>query len=204
MAHLNQDTKELHLRILYVGAPGAGKTTNLQSIYKQTSTELSTRLFDLHDVSQKNRYFDFLPLAYGQKRALALRLHLFTLPAHDSWPTVLHNLMLGVDGIVFVVDSRLSRIHENETHLNRLRDLLRLTNRSFQDIPLLFQFNHRDAQDATPLHALRKQFSRQAADDFEAIAAQDKGVLESIDMLANRILDTMDTPHPLAQNHAFS
>ena len=52
MAFLNEYTGELHLKILFVGAKGAGKSTNLQSVYKQTSTDIASRLPDVFDIEK--------------------------------------------------------------------------------------------------------------------------------------------------------
>lgn len=193
MAFLNQETNELHLKIVYSGSPGTGKTTNLQSLFKQTSGDIPTRFFDLHELSQETRFFDFLPMAYGELRAHSLRLHLYTLPPHDVWQSSLLSLLWGVDGIVHVIDSRLKALTENERQIQRTRSLLRLVNRSFSEIPLVFQFNHRDAADALSVDALRSTFIRRGAGSTEAVAVQDIGVMETLDSIANRVLSSMET-----------
>lgn len=65
------------------------------------------------------------------------------MPAHNLWETVPQHLLLGVDGIVFVVDTRLSKLFDNETQLQRLEALVRTTGRSLWDIPMVDQYNHR-------------------------------------------------------------
>lgn len=194
MAFINEQTNELHLKVLYAGAPGCGKTTNLQSLFKQTSSEMSTRLFDLHDLSRKSQFYDFLPLSLGESRAHSLRLHIYTLPAHDIWESVMMNLAWGVDGVVMVVDSRIAALKQNEQQMSRLKMLLRCVNRSFSEIPLVFQYNHRDAADALPLRALKTEFFRPQAGEVEGVAVQDIGVLETVDALAERILTAMENP----------
>jgi signal recognition particle receptor subunit beta len=192
MAFLNEETNELHIKIVYAGTAGSGKTTNLQSLFKQTSAEVSTRIFDLHTIPTQNQFFDFLPLTYGEAKNHALRLHLFTLPTHDLWPTVNMNLLWGVDGIVNVIDSRLPQLCETEKSLTRMKDMLHLVNRSFSEIPMVFQYNHRDAANALDARALRAEFARHGAIGVEAIAAQDKGVIDTLDAIAERILSSME------------
>lgn len=198
MAFLNQDTNELHLKIVFTGGVGSGKTTNLQSLYKQTSVDVPTRFFDLHGLTQPTQLFDFVPLAYGEIRAHALRLHLYTLPAHDVWPSTLMTLLWGIDGLVHVVDSRIPFLSENERQLNRIRAMLTLVNRSFSEIPLVYQFNHRDATNALSISALRAAFSRRGAGSIEAVAVQDIGVLETLDAIANRVLMSMESANERA------
>jgi signal recognition particle receptor subunit beta len=192
MAFLNEDTNELHLKILYAGSKGSGKTTNLQSLFKLTSSEVSTRFFDLHGMAKGGQFFDFLPISYGEASSHAIRLHLYTLPAHDLWDTVLTSLIVGIDGLVHVVDSRTEMLGENERQLQRLKTLLNRAGRSFSDIPLVLQFNHRDAKSATNIRALKAEFSRHSAAEIEAVAVQDIGVMETMESIADRILDTME------------
>ena len=194
LAFLNEQTNELHLKVLYAGCAGSGKTTNLQSLYKQTSPELSSRLFDLHEVARKNQFFDFLPMSLGQSRAHALRLHVYTLPSHDLWRSVVMNLAWGVDGVVFVLDSRVRALQENEQQLMRLKSILKCVNRNFDEIPLVFQYNQRDAPDALPLRAMKTEYTRTAAAEIEGVAVQDIGVVETVEALSDRILANMESP----------
>jgi len=200
MAYINDDSAELYLKILYVGANNVGKTTNLQSLYKQTSGDIATRFFDLHNLQQRNIFFDFLPLSFGDIKAHALRLHIYTLPSHDLWNTVNFSLCTGVDGIVFTIDSRISRLWQNELQLNRIKKLLQRTGKSFNDIPLTIQYNHRDAIDVADLRALKAEFSRYNAADIEAVAVQDIGVMESLDAVVDRILLSMEYSDIKAEN----
>lgn len=194
MAFLNEQTNELHIKILIAGGTGCGKTTNLQSLYKQTSSEINSRLFDLHDLSQRSYFYEFLPMSLGESKAHSLRLNVYTLPSHNIWESVLLNLAWGIDGLVFVVDSRISALEQNEKQRERLRSLLRCVGKSWDDIPLVFQFNRRDAADALPIKALKSEFSRESAAAIEGVAVQDIGVLETIDAISDRILSQMDVP----------
>ncbi len=192
MAFLNEDTNELHIKIVYTGSHGCGKTTNIQSLFKQTSSEVSTRFFDLHSVSTKSQFFDFFPLTYGEAKTHALRLHLYTLPSHDLWSTVNMNLLWGADGIVNVIDSRLPYVAEAEKQMTRLKSLLHLVNRSFSEIPMVFQYNHRDATNALDVRSLRSEYTRHGAGEIEAVAVQDIGVIDTLDAIAERVLASME------------
>lgn len=205
MAFLNEYTGELNLKVLYVGAAGCGKTTNLRSVFKQTSTEISSRLFDLHGLGQGDSVFDFLPLrlgdaqgpsrgAHGAERpAQPLRVHLYTLPSDDTLQILNQTLFMGVDGIVFVVDSRVSALPENERQWERVNQWLQQQGRRLEDVPLVSQFNHRDAPDALPIRALKARFQRSDSMGVEAVAVQDVGVLETIDAIADAILASLES-----------
>lgn len=190
MAIVNDQTDETFLKVLYVGCAGCGKSTNIQWLFKQTSTELPSKHFDLGSFSKNNSAFEFLPISLeGEKK---VRLHLFSMPAHNLWETVPHHLLLGVDGIVFVVDTRLSKLFDNETQLQRLESLVRTTGRSLWDIPMVYQYNHRDAPDAVPIHTLTSVYSREHSVEVESVATKGMGVFEAVDALTDIMLNRSD------------
>lgn len=190
MAYLRDESQELFLKVLYFGASASGKTTNLQSLFKHTSPHVPFRHFDLAPFATNSPFFEFLPLELGALKNYKTRLHLYTVPSHDLFTTLNHNLVAGMDGAVFVLDSRLSALAESERHLERMNELLRYSGRS--DIPLVLQLNHRDAPTALPIDALKTGFCREGHSAVEAVAAKSIGVNETLEVLLDRILAQMN------------
>lgn len=196
MAIVNEETNEIHLKILLIGGQGSGKTTNLQSLYKQTAGDLATRLFDLHGMTSRNSFFDFLPLSLGKHQNHEVRAHLYTLPHHQLLPSMNQALLAGADGAIFIVDSRLAKIPESETLFARLKDLVRQAHKNFSNFPIVIQFNHRDDPDAVTVEALQHAFHLEHSPSVESVAVQDIGTVESLDALADLILNQMEVPPP--------
>ena len=196
MAIVNEETNEIHLKILVIGGQGAGKTTNLQSLYKQTAGDLATRLFDLHGMASRNSFFDFLPLSLGKHQNHEVRAHLYTLPHHHLLPSMNQALLAGADGAIFVVDSRLAKIPESETLFSRLKEIVRQAHKSFANFPIVIHFNHRDDPDAVAVEALQHAFHLENSPAVESVAVQDIGTVESLDALADLILNQMEVPAP--------
>lgn len=190
MAIVNDKTQETFLKFLYVGAAGCGKSTNLQWLFKQTSTDLPSKHFDLSQFAKNKSDFEFLPVALGGQQSL--KINLFTLPAHNLWETIPQHLMLGVDGIVFVVDTRLSKLYDNESQFDRIEALANLTGRTLDNIPLVFQYNHRDAIDAVPIHALKDVYSRKNTLGVEAVATKGIGIIETLESLTEIVLQGVE------------
>jgi signal recognition particle receptor subunit beta len=210
MAVLNEVSGDLLVKIVYAGIPGSGKTTNLQSLYKQMSTDLNSRFFDLHGLAMRHPYFDFLPLITNQVRSQTIRLHLYTLPATPLWSALSRQILQGVDGLVWVVDSRSENLELNENHLNVLSEQLADVGLALGDMATVVQFNHRDSERAASISAMKAAFQLRGAVQTESVAVQDIGVLETVHAIGELILGRMDsvpvaaTKAPQRERHSGS
>jgi signal recognition particle receptor subunit beta len=189
MAFINEATGDIHFKILYIGSQNSGKTTNLQYIFcesfenekKRNNTEV---LLDL----PRNTFFDFLPVSYGAVADRNARMHLYTLPSHQIWPSVNISLMLGVDGIVNVIDSRVRYLDKYDLQLLQVKKLMESLQIDYNSIPFVYQFNHTDSYDALPFSTLKKNYQFKDEDCFEAIASQGVGVMPTFLKIADKII----------------
>ncbi|APJ02948.1 hypothetical protein [Silvanigrella aquatica] len=189
MAFINEATGDIHFKVLYIGSQNSGKTTNLQSIYLQNNN-ISDEINDVTILEHipRNTFFDFLPVSYGTVAERNSRIHLYTLPSHNLWPSVNISLMLGVDGIVNVIDSRVRYLDKYENQVFNTRKLMESLQIDPKNIPSVYQFNHSDAYDAIPFSTLKKNYSLPDEDCFEAIAIQSKGVKPSFLKISEKII----------------
>lgn len=192
MAFTNFETKEIHCKVIYFGAPGSGKTANLKSIFTATSVEIQSGLLELHEVGGPTSFFDFLPLSLGQFRDFHLKLHLFTLPLNSLYLTVPSVILKGVDGYVFVADSRFECMADNVDYLNACRKTLIDEGYNTAELPRVIQYNKRDVPGAIPLDILRQELNSIGMPDFESIAVKGVGVMETLEGLAHLMTERME------------
>ena len=119
MAFTNLDTKEINCKIVYFGPSAAGKTENLRSIYANSAEEMKSGLMELDDGKGSTKFFDFLPISLGYVKDYHIKLHLFSLPLSNLFETVTSVLLKGLDGIIFIADSRFSRLGANIEELEK-------------------------------------------------------------------------------------
>ena len=188
MAFTNQQTKEIFCKILYLGASGAGKSENLRSIFKQSAKEAHLENAEIE--SNATKFFDFLPLSLGAVGGYHIKLHLFSLPQRPIFRLeyVEGVLTKGVDGVVFVADSRLERIKNNLEALRDTRKLLERSGSSLDDIGVVFQYNQRDAKDAVDVGILREHLNLKRYVEQEAIATQGVGTMETLKKITQGLL----------------
>ena len=188
MAFTNFDTKEIHCKVIYFGPRGAGKTANLCSLFRQTSADLRSGLLELEEEGGSTQYFDFLPISLGHVNAFHLKLHLFTMPVnslYDSVPTV---FLKGVDGFVFVADSRIEAMIDNVDSLAAARRLLTEAGYNMADMPRVIQYNKRDLKELMPLEILRQELNPNQFADQDAVAIQSVGTMETLQAMTKQIL----------------
>ena len=192
MAFYSRQDKEIGLKIFYFGAPRAGKSENLRSLYQQTSQQIKSDLFALQQDTRINPIFDFLPLTLKEPSLAGHRinLHLFTLPSmryRDSFDLLLQ----GIDGYVCVIDSSLSSLLANIDSQREVTALLEDCGYIPEETPQVYQYNKRDAEDVVPIEILRETCNKHNYPDKEAIAARGIGTLECLNSLTQQVLQKM-------------
>ncbi|MCB9228377.1 MAG: gliding-motility protein MglA [Deltaproteobacteria bacterium] len=191
MAFTNQETKEVHCKILYCGPAGAGKRENLRSVYRENADEIRSGMMQLESGQQVFRYFDFLPVSLGHVCGYHLKLHLFTLPSSCLFSSVLEIILRGVDGLIFIADSQVSSLAPNIESFREIRALLEEHRYQMDHMPLVLQYNKRDLDDIVPVDVLRQELNLGQFPDFEAIASRSMGTLETLQSMARQVLMKM-------------
>ncbi len=193
MALINQETKELHCKIVYYGPALGGKTTNIRWVFQ--STQDGQDRSDLIDFDmgtpERTRFFDFLPLDVGQIRGLKVRFHLYTVPGQVIYDASRRLILKNLDGVIFVADSQIDRMDENILSLQNLEKNLELAGYDIKKIPFVLQYNKRDLHNSASIAELRAALNKYNAPDFEAEAEKGVGVMESLKTLSKTIVATL-------------
>jgi mutual gliding-motility protein MglA len=188
LSFVNYNSKEINCKIVYFGPSMSGKTTNLQFIYSQTHPEGKGRMISLQTENERTLFFDFLPLALGTLRGFKIRFHLYTVPGQSYYDASRKLILRGVDGIVFVSDSQVTRMEANLESFATLRQNLEEQGYDLESIPLVFQYNKRDLANVCPLPEMEKALNPSGLSAFEAVASHGTGVLETLKGLSKLIL----------------
>lgn len=193
MALINQETKELHCKIVYYGPALGGKTTNIRWVFKATQNMEGTSDMVEFDMGtpERTRFFDFLPLEVGEIRGLKVRFHLYTVPGQVIYDASRRLILRNLDGIIFVADSQYDRMDENIISLNNLEKNLQLAGYDIKKIPLIIQYNKRDLPNSASLAELRSALNKYNVPDFEAEADHGKGVMDTLTTLSKTIVATL-------------
>jgi len=188
MTIVNYNTKEINCKVVYYGPPLSGKTRSLKTIFERTPADHRGELVCLQHDDERTCYFDFLPLFLGKIRGFTTRLHLYTVPGNAVFDSNRRMILKGVDGIVFVADSRRERLDENLESMDNLRKNLAAHGYDLERIPLVMQYNMRDFPTAMPAAELAALLNPSDRPQFTANAQTGEGVTETLKALSRMVL----------------
>ena len=188
MAFTNFETKEINCKVLYFGPRSSGKTANLRSVYANTSAEVRSGLLELSGNEGPTQFFDFLPVSLGQIKDFHLKLHLFTVPVNSLFESVNTVILRGIDGFVFVADSRIEAMADNIENLRETRRLLTDEGYNYNELPRVMQYNKRDLPEVVPLDVLHQELNSGGAPEHESVATKSLGTMETLQSMAKLVI----------------
>jgi mutual gliding-motility protein MglA len=187
----NLAKREIDLKIVYCGPGMCGKTTNLQRIHKMLSPEQRGELVSLPTKDDRTLFFDFL-LMERYIKGYKTRFHIYTVPGQVQYALTRRAVLMGADGVVFVVDSQTSKLQENIESLKDLDGHLRFYRKDLNAFPLVLQYNKRDLPDIMPVDELNTMFNRKNIPAFESNAVTGMGVAATLNAICKLVQETME------------
>jgi len=192
MVQINFALREVNCKIVYYGPGLSGKTTNLEIIHAKAPGEHRGELTSIATEGDRTLFFDFLPLNLGTVAGMKTKFQLYTVPGQVFYNSTRKLVLQGVDGIVFVADSRSSKLEENIESLENLEENLREYGLSLETIPHVIQYNKRDLPDILPVEELEKHLNPYRAPYMEAAAVTGQGVFPTLKKLAGMVLENLN------------
>lgn len=188
MAIINIQSKEINCKIVYYGTGLGGKTTNLKYIHRQLSPTIRGEMISLATETERTLFFDFLPLDLGKVQDFTVRFSLYTVPGQVEYNASRRLILNGVDGIIFVADSDVTKERENIESLQNMADNLAGYGMSLREVPWVIQYNKRDLSNALPIERLERVCNVYNVPAFEAIASDGAGVFATLKAASRCVL----------------
>jgi signal recognition particle receptor subunit beta len=172
-------SREIAVKLVYCGPAQSGKTTNLSVLRDAAAEDTVGRLMTLETKDEQTLFFDLLPMTFQAARDLSVRLQLFSVPGQTVHASTRRLVVKGADGIVFVADSRVSRVDDNAASLGDLREHLASCGTRLDELPLVIQFNKRDLPEVRTHEELCELARRGREPVYAATATRGVGVVET-------------------------
>jgi signal recognition particle receptor subunit beta len=179
--------REVFLKIVYYGPPHGGKSSSLQVLHDELAPLARGKYVSLEAVDDPNLLFDFFAVELGNIQGKKVVFNLYGVPGDLAYVNQRRLTLNGVDGIVFVADSRPTQISANAASLDELESNLKRLGCRLANFPLVFQFNKRDLADALPVSKLHSSLNKIGAPFFETVATQGLGLGMTFHAIADRV-----------------
>lgn len=190
MSIINHADKVINFKIVYYGPGLAGKTLNLQYIYRSLPQTNKGNMISLATGDDRTIFFDFLPVSALSVRGFETRFQLYTVPGQVHYNMTRRLVLRGVDGVVFVADSQLDRLKDNVESFRNMDENLKEYKTSLDEVPYVIQYNKRDLPNVAPLEYLEYLLNRRTrrVPCFEAVATDGKGVFDTLNTVSRMVL----------------
>lgn len=188
MPHINYESKEVVFKLVYYGPGMSGKTTNLVRIHQSLAEHLRGEMVTLDTAEERTLFFDFLPLELGRIEGYGIKFNMYTVPGQSYYEASRRLILDGVDGVVFVADSRPLRLEENLASYRAMVDNLQSYELDPRTFPTVLQYNKRDCEQPLPVGTLERELGLNGVEVVEAVATRGAGVLETIRAISRQVI----------------
>ncbi|MEA4909770.1 MAG: gliding-motility protein MglA [Chloroflexi bacterium] len=186
--HINWQSREINLKIVYYGPALSGKTTNLEQIHARIDPRRRSDLVSLKTQGDRTLFFDFLQLELGRIGSLTPKIQLYTVPGQSYYEASRKLVLRGADGVVFVVDSAAERLTANVQAFQDMRAHLASFDTPLNDVPVIVQFNKQDLPTALPPHVLRMLLHTDSLPVLTASAKCGDGVFTTLKAITRGVM----------------
>ncbi len=116
------------------------------------------------------------------------RFHLYTVPGQSYYNASRKLVLQGIDGIIFVADSQITRLDENvESYLNLWDNLLGQGD-DLSKLGFVIQMNKRDLGDIFSVEDLNELLNHTGSAVTEASAITGQGVFETLKVVCKQVI----------------
>jgi len=144
MVKITEDNK-IHIKILYWGIAGSGKTTILDTLYRLTKEKKKgivpiSNLQKIARASGATLYFD--KGIFQSTKSQKVYYRVYTVAGQTSFSPLRSKVFEGTDGVIFVVNSETRFFEDNIESLKELKNVSK--DQLINKIPLIIMMNKQD------------------------------------------------------------
>ncbi len=204
MADYDEEARRLVIKLVYYGPALSGKTTNLMQLHEMLGTELKGDLMTLETQNDRTLFFDSLPVGFRAPSGLMVKFRLFTVPGQVIHDGTRKAVLSRADGVAFIADSQKNQSLNNAESFRNLAENAGRVGISFEDLPLVVQYNKRDLPGIVEEEEILARWSSTKWPVIFASAARGEGVKETLEALLRPVYLSLDADFDLETEHGLS
>lgn len=188
MAVIKYASKEIVCKIVYYGPGRAGKTTNVKYLFSRIPEQRKSDIISMATKQDRTLFFDFMPVELGSFKNFNTRLQIYTVPGQVVYDSTRKLVLRGADGVVFVADSKKSRLEDNVWSWENMLENLEENNIKLEDVPIVLEYNKRDLDDILPVEDLEDKLNPDNYPSFPSVATTGEGIVQVFKTIGTEVL----------------
>lgn len=191
MPLIHYSSHEIECKVVYYGPGLCGKTENIRYIYNNTNQDSRGQFVSISTEKERTLFFDFLLLYLGNLSGFNLKVNLYTIPAKTFYEESKRLIINGLDGVIFVADSQVTRMNANIEGMENLKKDLSLLDMDINYTPFVLQYNKRDLPGIMPVDEMNRLLNPAGVPAYEASAQTGEGVFESLRGVTDQVVEKL-------------
>lgn len=191
MPLIHYSSHEIECKVVYYGPGLCGKTENIRYIYNNTNQDSRGQFVSISTEKERTLFFDFLLLYLGNLSGFNLKVNLYTIPAKTFYEESKRLIINGLDGVIFVADSQVTRMNANIESMENLKKDLSLLDMDINYTPFVLQYNKRDLPGIMPVDEMNRLLNPAGVPAYEASAQTGEGVFESLRGVTDQVVEKL-------------
>ncbi|MFW9939180.1 MAG: ATP/GTP-binding protein [Candidatus Thorarchaeota archaeon] len=184
------ENKTLQVKIVYYGPAMSGKTTSIKYLFSYFNKQ--DKLDSIDSSVGRTLFFDFGVLHF-KGTEWSLKFLIYSATGQDFYASTRPATLNGVDGLIFVVDSRLEYIDHNLRSWNELKTLF---GNEIYNIPIVISLNKYDLKEVqlrnnTPFLSKINLVAYDNISIKRTVAINGYGILDSFNCLISSIFPNL-------------
>jgi GTPase SAR1 family protein len=176
----NYENKTLQVKIVYYGPAMSGKTTSIKYLFYYFNKQ--DKLDSIDSSVGRTLFFDFGVLNF-KGTEWSLKFLIYSATGQDFYASTRPATLNGVDGLIFVVDSRFEYIDHNLRSWNELKTLF---GNEIYNIPIVISLNKYDLRD------IKMKYNSHFLNQINLIAYNNISIKRTIAIKGYGILDSFN------------
>jgi signal recognition particle receptor subunit beta len=192
MVQLNDEAREIAVKVVYYGPALSGKTTNLQALFQKIDGKVRGRLMTLDTKDDRTLFFDMMPVFFKTRAGVKVKVKLYTVPGQVMHESTRRIVLQGADAVAFVADSRRTEAAATLAYWQNMLKNLEANGLDPRTLPIVVQLNKRDLPDARDESELGDLRAGIQPPVIPAVAIRGEGVVETLHALLTRCYRSLD------------
>lgn len=177
MSIVNYRSKEICLKVVYVGPAMSGKTTTMRALHGLMAEDRRTEMKSIETAGDRTIFFDYFAAEIPKLHGFSVKVMVYGVPGQPMYASTRRAVMMGADAVVFVADSCVGCMDDNVRSMAE-------TLRTIEELDLgrtriVLQFNKRDLAVKMPAESMiTGLINERVESSWESVALDGRGVAE--------------------------